>query len=115
MKTSSVIYPAVVSLLLLMVSACQSKEPAELKSYLMQHPAVLTEAISACEKQAASPRCDVVSSVATEMHVLMEDHDQNPEAFGQRILHAQMQYAETGQGGDELIALLAVVGMYGPE
>jgi hypothetical protein len=116
--------PKLLSILLVLVnvaalSACADRHEGDLKSYLMQHPRVLTREVTQCQQADTSdqptPRCKTVLEAAGEVMTLIEAHQRNPQAFGQRILDAQMQLAKTGQNGDEVKTLLAVVGLNSPE
>jgi hypothetical protein len=47
--------------------------------------------------------------------MLIEEQQRDPQAFGQRILRAQIRAAKLGAEGNEVKILLAVVGLTGPE
>ena len=97
--------------------ACHyAEEPADLKTYFMQHPLQLRDEIAQCEKpQANAKRCESVATAAAEFNVLVEAQQRDPQGFGKRILRAEIQYANTGKGEDEIKILLAVVSLTGPE
>src|SRR3990167_4126292 len=103
-----------VSRLLLMtcyfaLSACQAKEPANLKMYLLQHPSKLRDEIALCKTSKRDfKRCETVVSAATDMQALIEEQQKHPQEFGMRILRAQIAYSKTGEGGEEMKVLLAI-------
>lgn len=99
-----------------MLTACRANEPADLKLYLLQHPYQLRDEIALCETSKRDmSRCETVVAAATTMQALIEEQQKHPQEFGKRILRAQINYAETGKGEDEIKILLAVVGLTGPE
>jgi hypothetical protein len=100
----------------LMLTACRASEPADLKLYLLQHPSVLRDEIARCEApNHDSKRCEIVAAAATDMRALVDELQKHPQDFGKRILRAQIAFAETGKGEDDIKILLAVVGLTGPE
>ena len=100
---------------LAMLTACHAEQPADLKTWLMQRPLQLRDELTACENHTADPkRCETVSIAVSEMRVLIDEQQKDPQSFGQRILHAEMQKAQTGND-DQIKILLAVVSLNGPE
>jgi hypothetical protein len=97
--------------------ACREEENPNLKTYLLMHPHVLSKEVAACQDGAvqSSPRCQQVIEAAGEMSTLIDEHQRNPLAFGQRILEAEMLAAKTGGDQDQVRILLAVVGLNSPE
>ncbi len=85
------------------LAACNSPKDEE---YYFQHPNALTAAIVQCQRQ-GGPDCSTIYGYAVHLSQLMQDFQENQQAYGLKILHAQMQ----GQD-EEVRKLRAVVGMY---
>tara|TARA_R110000868_G_scaffold103831_4_gene285717 strand:+ start:152 stop:400 length:249 start_codon:yes stop_codon:yes gene_type:complete len=66
--------------------------------------------LSACQE-----RDQAVFTSPNQMMALVQEYNQNQQAFGLKILRAQTEFAKTGNNGNEVKMLLAVVGMYSPE
>lgn len=101
-----------VMLALILLAACEENQAADLKTYLLENPATLTKELTGCqEKRLPAARCLVVTSAATEFNSLLEAAQRDPQAFGDRILKAEMQFAQTGKSTDNVKVLLAVVAL----
>ncbi|VVC76239.1 hypothetical protein AQUSIP_15450 [Aquicella siphonis] len=66
-------------------------------SYYMQHPAALKAAVTSCQSEYnktadRAAECEIVLFAAENMISLINEQQENPEKFGQRILTAQMDY-----------------------
>lgn len=82
----------------LLLSACFEQPPQPLTyDYLMQHPDTLAEQYKQCEKQKAA-NCEVVEKAFFDFSNLFQDQRQNPEAFGQRMLEAELASQMAGEG-----------------
>lgn len=78
------------------LSGCDKKPTY---AWYMQHPEQLKEVIMACASDSQkSPertaQCDMAMYAAENMQTLINQAQANPELFGQRILGAQMTYAD---------------------
>lgn len=102
-----------------LLAACDQQQIYS-KFYLMTHPAMLQKTIQTCHKmqvmaQSFSEQCRIANEANIEMANLVDEQQKNPQAFGQRILEAEMQYGVKADNGDEIKILLAVVGLSSPE
>jgi len=101
-----------------MVTAC-AQQREDSVAYYLEHPKELSQEVTACQSanliQQSAPHCRMVMEAARSLMELIEEHQQSPQAFGQRVLDAQMKYAQTGQGEQQVKALLAVIGLNSPE
>jgi len=67
--------------------------------YLMQHPQVLKNAVENCQatkeksKEEAS-QCEIVMNAATNLMSVMNEMQENPEQFGQRVMDAENAYVK---------------------
>ncbi len=100
------------------LTACQSRQQESMAFYL-EHPKVLSQEVVACQSltiaEQSEPHCRLVMDAAGKVMELIEAHQRNPQAYGQRILDAEMAYAKTGQNELEVKTLLAVLGLSSPE
>lgn len=90
---------------------------------LMKHPAELKEEAANCQMN-AGPHCAEVKRAAQDYYTLNNERQDNPEAFGLKILLAQQALAKTKAKGDQkeyesqleqVNAMLAVVSATSPE
>jgi hypothetical protein len=80
---------------LLLVSCKQSDVTYQ---YLMQHPSELQEKYKACEDSASQDKaCEIVRTAAKDFLELVNERNQDPEAFGQKVLQIQMKLATLEQ------------------
>lgn len=113
--------PSFAILLLLMLSACEQRKYTY--AYLMQHPTVLKRAVAACkpESTAQTEQCEIVLYAAAQFTSLLNEQQSDPQAFGERLLRAQMLYAKANHGENladekqEINDMLAVIGVNSPE
>lgn len=87
----------------LLLNGCRDKKTY---SYYMQHPAALSGAIARCQSEPEktgdkAAECEIVMFAAENMISLINEQQDNPEKFGQRILDAQMAYSTLKQQADE--------------
>lgn len=96
----------------LLLAACEVNQTPDLKTFLMENPAILTKEIADCEaSKLPAARCLVVSTAATEFNALLSDAQHDPQGFGDRILKAEMETAQTGKSTDNVKVLIAVVSL----
>lgn len=78
-------------LLALVLSGCENKEKNF--DWYMQHPLVLKEDIGKCMAQAGREKnaaaCDIVMRAGVSMTALVNQEQEDPEKFGQRVLDAE--------------------------
>lgn len=84
-------------LLMSMLAGCNETHTY---SYLMQHPAVLKDEFTQCQasiqktkEQAA--QCEIVLNAAANMMTMMNEQQQDPEKFGQRVMDAEAEYVKS--------------------
>ena len=71
--------------------------------YLMSHPKQLKSAVSRCQTLSVqSSACDVVQRAADDFAVLANKRLANPDVFGQQIMQAELQLANTLQEFNQL-------------
>lgn len=85
-----------VMLLPIALAGCQEKMTS---TYLMQHPDELKQAITDCQamnektKEQAS-QCETVMYAAANMLSIVNEQQENPEKFGQRIMETEGTYVK---------------------
>lgn len=65
-------------------------------AYLMTHPQALEKAYQHCQ-QPLSQYCQAVMRAAADFQALMNERTENPEAFGEKILIAEIEQAKAEQ------------------
>ncbi len=101
-----------VALAFILLAACEDNQAPDLKTYLMQNPTILTKEIAECqENKLPAARCLVVSTAANDFNVLLNAAQRDAQGFGDRILKAEMEFAQTGKSTDNVKVLLAVVAL----
>lgn len=108
--------------LMLSVSACLEHDKANSYEYLLLHPRTLQSEMASCQDDVTasgkiSSHCAMVIKAADQVMGLAEDQQKHPEKFGQKVLSAQMDYAEnsTPENRDKVQLLLLVIGLSSPE
>lgn len=103
----------VVSLIVfsLMLSGCKNKNSL---TYLMQHPHYVQEEIKKCQpgerlSQDKAHYCELVLYAAANLTSLINEMEDDPQAFGARILREQMEFAKTKAALDEVQANIALL------
>ena len=79
-----------------MLVGCQEKVNY---TYLMEHPAFLKDEVMRCESSGGkvssdAPSCDLVMRAANDFTNLINEQQEDPEKFGQRILDAESTYVK---------------------
>lgn len=69
-------------------------------SYLMQHPAVLKNDLTDCQSsiqktKEQAKQCEVVMNAAANVMTILNEQQQDPEKFGQRVLDMETQYEQS--------------------
>ena len=90
-------------LLVSLLAGCQSRELSY--DYLMLHPDVLKQQIEQCQSSPAkssdeSHRCEIVMSAGQRFVAILNEQENDPEAFGTKIMNAQLD-ATKAQLADE--------------
>ena len=85
-----------VILLVPFLLACTEAEKND--DYYMQHPLELKQAIMACQgsfvQGVKAAHCDMMMRAAVNMEAIVNQQQEDPERFGQRILHAEETLAQ---------------------
>ncbi|OGT37909.1 MAG: hypothetical protein A3F12_07245 [Gammaproteobacteria bacterium RIFCSPHIGHO2_12_FULL_38_14] len=80
------------------LSACQEQVSYET---LVTNPRYLQQEQKKCESDASNPQCKIVKQAAFVLDMLSHEQMEAPEAFGERILHAQMKMADAKETLDD--------------
>jgi hypothetical protein len=81
-------------------------------SYLMHHPGELQKAILACQSSSdrmleQERQCEVVMAAGNNMFAVVTEQQADPEKFGQRIMDAELAYAEANDELQKAIQILS--------
>lgn len=96
----------------ILLSSCESPPPSDLKTYLLENPSELQNNVALCQSnQLPAEKCLIVSTAATEFNQLLTEAANDPQAFGARILNAEMQNNESKAAKDNAKILLAIVAL----
>lgn len=106
--------------LVILLSGCEQKPYSYV--YLLQHPAILEKELSACQIMNTAG-CDEVQRAARDYSNMMAELQEDPEAFGQKILQAQTELAkkqkalpaEYAAQLEKVQAMLAIAALSGPD
>ena len=97
----------VVSVLIGLVG-CQSKSPT-IEGYLLDPELAILDynqcRASLLNQQQESQRCVIVGNVVPKLAKLLNEANEHPQAFGQRIIAAQIQLVKQQQQLDKLTAM----------
>ena len=99
--------------------ACHEHEEVDNKIYLVSHPAVLKREVNFCNEKMKiskgfSAHCQLIAVALSEYTTLTSQRQRDPQGFGTRIIHLQMQKSLTKSESAELASMLAVVAASGP-
>jgi hypothetical protein len=111
-----------------LITSCHHAAPMDY-AYLTSHPAALQDAVNQCKMtDFAGMDCATVRRAANDFSELMNEEEQNPVAFGKKILEAQTQLVDLQnkaqsptteqarqQQQEKIDAMLAVVSTHSPE
>jgi hypothetical protein len=91
---SNFIKTLIILSLLPVLTGCNEKQTY---SYYMRNPEVLKKAVMRCQSNTQTSKediaqCEIVLYSATKMIALVNEQQENPEKFGQRILDAEAEY-----------------------
>lgn len=108
-------------LLLFLLTGCKSQPLTY--HYIMQHPRLLQKEILRCQVEVVeSVACKEVKRAAKDFELLLTERQMNPEQFGEKILRAQEQVAQSVPSDpayksqvENLQILMAVVAITGME
>lgn len=81
--------------LLIMLTGCDQKLSYE---YLLQHPSVTRDEASKCmDSKYQTPeknnQCKIVMAAVSKLMIVISEQQQDPEAFGQKIMDLEDKYA----------------------
>lgn len=88
-------------------------------SYLMQHPLVLKKEVTYCQQLGDKTpdqvaQCKRVMQVAQDLTALIEEEQQDPEKFGEKMLKLQMGNANNANQ-EQILIMQGVLGLSSPE
>lgn len=77
----------------LLLGGCEKQ--TENHDYLLQHPQTLRDEYKTCEYNRVNDlHCYMIKRAVADFVKLLNEHNQNPEAFGQKIMLVQAALAE---------------------
>lgn len=96
---------------------CQEKVTA---SYLMRHPLALKKEVLLCQKegdktQSQLDHCANVMSAAQKLSQYMDEEQQDPEKFGEKMLRLQSNYKGDPEQKEDIEIMQGVLSLNSPE